>query len=115
MPWGTWRKSFTSSTCSVVPCLDRKALSYVGGIRSPLKDIRWPASYANTEFCALADGSWTELRDPGDLLWADTFDALMTRAALESRELLPSTSAGQESYKGVWEELHVPAWKASGL
>lgn len=55
---------------------DRKALSYVGGIRLSSDDIGFPAPYASTEHYMLADGGKMMTRDPGDALWANVFDVL---------------------------------------
>ena len=57
----------------------RKTLSHGGGIRTSSLDVGAPALYASTWEVRLDDGGVIFTRDPGDALWACTFDDLMTQ------------------------------------
>ena len=58
------------------PRRDRKSLSYTGGIRVSGLDFGFPCPYGALESYLTKDGCRVMTRDPGDDLWAQTFDWL---------------------------------------
>ena len=66
-----------------------------------------PALYASTWEVRLDDGGVIFTRDPGDALWACTFDDLMTQWRISTPSLLPSTLSADR--KGDCLELTLAA------
>ena len=64
------------------PRRDRKSLSYTGGIRVSGLDFVFPCPYGALESYLTKDGCRVMTRDPGDDLWAQTFDWLAPKPSL---------------------------------
>ena len=64
------------------PRRDRKSLSYTGGIRVSGLDFGFPCPYGALESYLTKDGCRMMTRDPGDDLWAQTFDWLAPEPSL---------------------------------
>ena len=64
------------------PRKDRKSLSYTGGIRVSGLDFGFPCPYGALESYLTKDGCRVMTRDPGDDLWAQTFDWLAPEPSL---------------------------------
>ena len=64
------------------PRRDRKSLSYTGGIRVSGLDFGYPCPYGALESYLTKDGRRVMTRDPGDDLWAQTFDWLAPEPSL---------------------------------
>ena len=64
------------------PRRDRKSLSYTGGIRVSGLDFGYPCPYGALESYLTKDGCRVMTRDPGDDLWAQTFDWLAPEPSL---------------------------------
>ena len=64
------------------PRRDRKSLSYTGGVRVSGLDFGFPCPYGALESYLTKDGCRVMTRDPGDDLWAQTFDWLAPEPSL---------------------------------
>ena len=64
------------------PRRDRKSLSHTGGIRVSGLDFGFPCPYGALEPYLTKDGCRVRTRDPGDDLWAQTFDWLAPEPSL---------------------------------
>ena len=64
------------------PRRDRKSLSYTGGIRVSGLEFGFPCPYGALESYLTKDGCRVMTRDPGDDLWAQTFDWLAPEPSL---------------------------------
>ena len=64
------------------PRRDRKSLSYTGPIRVSGLDFGFPCPYGALESYLTKDGCRVMTRDPGDDLWAQTFDWLAPEPSL---------------------------------